>query len=52
MIASFELDGKAVLGFDTGLDAGAFARAKLGQYISHTGSTLNGTGISKIKTAA
>jgi len=33
----FELDGKKVTGFDTGLDARAFARAKLAQLLTEPG---------------
>jgi len=33
----FELDGKQVMGFDTGLDARAFARAKLAQLVTEHG---------------
>jgi len=33
----FELDGKQVIGFDTGLDARAFARAKLAQLLTEHG---------------
>jgi len=33
----FELDGKRVMGFDTGLDARAFARAKLAQLLTEPG---------------
>jgi hypothetical protein len=36
-IFNFELDGKKVLGFDTGLDAQAFAQAKMAQFITQTG---------------
>jgi hypothetical protein len=34
---TFELDGKQVLGFDTGLDAQAFAQAKMAQFITQRG---------------
>jgi hypothetical protein len=36
-IFTFELDGKQVLGFDTGLDARAFAQAKMAQFITQRG---------------
>jgi len=36
----FELDGKPVLGFDTGLSAQAFAQAKLAQFINQSGSIV------------
>jgi hypothetical protein len=36
-IIRFELEGRAVLGFDTGLSAAAFAQAKMAQFISQTG---------------
>jgi hypothetical protein len=36
-IFRFDLDGKEVLGFDTGLDAQAFAQAKMAQFITQSG---------------
>jgi len=36
-IIRFEVEGKTVLGFDTGLNAQAFAQAKLSQLITQTG---------------
>jgi hypothetical protein len=36
-IFRFDLDGKEVLGFDTGLDAQAFAQAKMAQFITQNG---------------
>jgi hypothetical protein len=36
-IFNFDLDGKTVLGFDTGLDAQAFAQAKMAQFITQRG---------------
>jgi hypothetical protein len=36
-IIHFELEGKAALGFDTGLSAQAFAQAKLAQFITQEG---------------
>lgn len=36
-IFTFELDGEEVLGFDTGLDAQAFAQAKAAQFITQSG---------------
>ena len=36
-IFSFELDGKIVLGFDTGLSAQAFAQAKMAQFVTTPG---------------
>jgi hypothetical protein len=36
-IFCFELDGKDALGFDTGLDAQAFAQAKMAQFITQQG---------------
>ena len=39
-IFSFDLSGELVLGFDTGLDVQAFARAKMFQLISQTGSIV------------
>jgi len=37
----FELDGERVMGFDTGLDARAFARAKLAQLITEHGLVVS-----------
>jgi hypothetical protein len=39
-VFNFELGGKQVLGFDTGLDAQAFAQAKMAQFITQTGAIV------------
>jgi hypothetical protein len=39
-VFNFERDGKQVLGFDTGLDAQAFAQAKMAQFITQTGAIV------------
>ena len=39
-IANFGLEGKTVLGFDTGLNAQAFAQAKMAQFITSTGTIV------------
>ncbi|MCL2069784.1 MAG: hypothetical protein FWH19_02220 [Treponema sp.] len=43
-IFNFDLDGKAVLGFDTGLKAKGFAQAKLGLSLTHSGSIVYPSG--------
>ena len=39
-IFNFELDGKTVLGFDTGLNAQAFAQARIARYITSPGTIV------------
>ncbi|MDR1419840.1 MAG: hypothetical protein LBI86_05660 [Treponema sp.] len=43
-IFTFELDGRQVLGFDTGLDAHAFAQAKMAQFITQSGYLVRSGG--------
>ena len=43
-IFNFDHDGKTVLGFDTGLNAKAFAQAKLAQLITQSGSIVHPDG--------
>jgi hypothetical protein len=40
-IFRFELEGRLVLGFDTGLDSAAFARARLSQILTSTGFAVS-----------
>ena len=44
-IFGFDLDGKKVLGFDTGLNAQAFAQAKVAQFITQPGFIIYPDGI-------
>jgi len=44
-IFTFELNGNTVLGFDTGLNAQAFAQAKMVQYITRPGTIVYPDGI-------
>jgi hypothetical protein len=48
-IFSFELDGKTALGFDTGLDAQAFAQAKMAQFITQPGYLVSQGGVEEWK---
>ncbi|GHT65309.1 hypothetical protein FACS1894110_06870 [Spirochaetia bacterium] len=43
-IIHFEVEGKAALGFDTGLSAQAFAQAKLAQFITQEGLIVHSDG--------
>jgi hypothetical protein len=47
-IIRFEVEGKTVLGFDTGLNAQAFAQAKLSQLITQTGLIVYPDGTTSI----
>ncbi|MDR0495479.1 MAG: hypothetical protein LBG95_07620 [Treponema sp.] len=45
MMQAIELDGKTVLGFDSGLDSRSFAQAKLAQLIAEPGFVVCGTDV-------